>query len=118
MHMHTVFHCSMHEHIVLCVLNACRLCLVGMIDLASFPGPLFFLGGGGGEEGLVHTICACAKIPRNPGSSDSSVNCHVYCPCNECNLSVILLFISTVSLLLFAGLFLHENSSHRLLQSR
>ena len=32
----------------------------------------------GGKESLEHTVCACAKIPRNPGNSDSSVKYHVY----------------------------------------
>ena len=36
---------------------------------------LTFGGGGGGggvgerKESLVHTVCACVKIPRNPGNS-------------------------------------------------
>ena len=32
----------------------------------------------GGKESLVHTVCACAKIPRTLGNSDSSVKYHVY----------------------------------------
>ena len=35
--------------------------------VASNPGSLS--GGGEGKESLVHTVCACAKIPRNPGNS-------------------------------------------------
>ena len=77
------------------------------------------MGGGEGGQGLVHTVCACSKLPRNPGNLDSSVKCHINCPCNERKLSIILRLISTVGLLwTFAGIFLHENSLHQLLWSR
>ena len=86
--------------------------------LASSPRPLFFIGGG--EKRTWYTLSAHASNPpRNPGALDSSVKYHVYCPCNEHKLSVILLVISTVRLLwTLAGIFLHENSSRRLLLSR
>ena len=32
----------------------------------------------GGKKSLVHTVCACVKIPRNPGNLDSSIKYHVY----------------------------------------
>ena len=79
-----------------------------------------FLFRGEGEKRAWYTLSAHAsKSPRNPGASDSSVKYHVYCPCNERKLSVILLVISTVRLLwTLAGIFLHENRSCRLLLSR
>ena len=47
-----------------------------------------------GKESLVHTVCACAKIPRNPGNSDYSIK-FTY-PCTECKLSVTMLFIEVL----------------------
>ena len=54
-----------------------------------------------------------------PGTQ-SSVKYDIYCPCNECKLSVILLFILTICLLTLAGacIFLNENSLHQYQSAR
>ena len=37
----------------------------------------------GGKESLVHTVCTCVKISRNPGNLDSFVNIMYTTPCTE-----------------------------------
>ena len=54
------------------ILKSLSLCSFG--DTSLEPRLCFV----GGKESLVHTFCACAKIPTNPGNSDSSVKYHVY----------------------------------------
>ena len=65
---------------------------------------LFFGKGArrGVEESLVHTVCICAKIPRNLENLESYVKYHDNCPCNERYnylLIILLQLISTVRLL-------------------
>ena len=90
-----------------------------MIELASSPCPFFE----GKEEKGPGTHCLCMR--QNPQKfcgfiyfRKNNITYNVYCHYNKHKLSVILQFISTVRLLwTFVGIFLHENSSRRLLRS-